>query len=118
MLEKNFIASDELREMRLAEHRIQKEGLMVDDRLESGFIGIYDYIGDCLYLEPQLLEDLLVAGIEIIKSGGKEVGVKRVFYEFGHKELVPMMMGQLKHFHDFYDFSVAFLDLRKIRYSN
>lgn len=117
MFEKNFITSDELREMRLAEHRIQKEGFIVDDRLESEeSLKIYEYIGGgCLYLEPQFLEDLLVAGIEIIKSGEKEVKVKRVSCEFGHEELISEMFKQLIHFGKFYGYNIAFLDLRKNR---
>lgn len=116
MLEKNFITSDERRDERLRKHRIQrKENLIIDDKLESGYLGIYDYIGGCLYLEPKFLEDLLVAGIEIARDGEKEVKVKRVFCGFGHEDLVLEMLQQLKHFSDFYGYSIAFLDLKKNR---
>lgn len=114
MFEKNFITSDELREMRLAEHRIQKEGFIVDDRLESGFIGIYDYIG-CLNLESRFLDDLLVAGIEIARSGEKDVKVKKISCGFGHDLLIPVMLKQLIYFGKFYGYNIAFLDLRKNR---
>lgn len=111
ILEKNFITSDELRKNRLNEHGIQgKQNLIIDDKLESGYLGIHEYIGGCLYLEPKFLKDLLVAGIEIIKSGGKEVKVMRVSCEFGHEELIPLMLGQLIHFGKFYGYDIVFLD--------
>lgn len=107
MEEGNFIISGELRGMRLAGHRIRKEGFMVDDRLESGFLGIYECIGGCLYLEPKSLEGLLVAGIEIARDGEGEVGLKRVFCEFGHDDLAPLMLEQLKRFGEFYGYGIA-----------
>lgn len=116
MLERNFITSGERRAERLREHRIQRrENLIIDDKLESGYLGIYDYIDGCLYLEPKFLEDLQVAGIEIARSGEKEVKVKRVFCGFGHEELISEMFKQLIHFGKFYGYNIAFLDLRKNR---
>lgn len=116
MLDKNFITSDERRGERLRRHRIQgKENLIIDDKLESGYLGIYDYIGGCLYLEPEFLEGLLVAGIEIARSGEKEVKVKRVFCEFGNDALVPLMLKQLGHFGKFYGYDIAFMDLMENR---
>jgi len=116
MFEKNFITSDELREMRLKEHRIRREeNLLIDDRLESGYLGIYEYIGGCLYLEPQFLEDLLIAGIEIIKSDEKEVKLNSIFCKFGHEEMVPLMVKQIKHFADFYGYDFFRFEEKEIK---
>lgn len=108
MFEKNFITSDELREKRLSEHRIEREeNLLIDDKLESGYLGIYECPDGCLYMEPKFLEDLLIAGIEIIKSDEKEVKLKKAFCKFGHG-LESEMLEQLKYFGKFYEYDIAF----------
>lgn len=114
----NFITSEELREMRLSGHRMEPgQDLLIEDRLEGkGCLRIYEYTGGCVYLEPELLEKApLVAGIELEKMGEKGVRVKKIFYEYGHEDLVSAMVEQVKYFVEFYGFNLTFLDLGKGR---
>lgn len=117
MFEKNFITSNELKEMRLNGHRLQLGGnLIVDDRLESeGTIRISEYIGGCLYLEPEhlFLENApVVAGISISRSGELLV-LRKVFCEYGHEGFIPLLMEEVGHFAEFYGYSLGFLNLKK-----
>lgn len=115
MFEKDFIASGELRELRLNGHRLQLGGdFIIDDKLESeGTLKIFEYIGGCLYLEPEylFLENApVVAGISISRSGNSLI-LKEVFCEHGHGEFIPLLMKQVRHFAEFYCYGVDFLDL-------
>lgn len=117
MFVKNFITSNELKEMRLNGHRLQLGGnFIIDDRLESeGTIRIFEYIGGCLYLEPEhlfLKNAPVVAGISISRSGDSLM-LKKVSCGHGHEESIPLLMNQVGHFADFYGYAMNFMDLGK-----
>lgn len=121
MFEKNFITSGELRELRINGCRIQLGGdFIIDDRLESeGSIRISEYIGGCLYLEPEhlFLENApVVAGISISRSGDSLM-LEKVSCGHGHEGLIPLLAGQVRHFAEFYGYGVDFPDLLR-RQSN
>lgn len=117
VFEENFIASGELRELRLNKHRMQLGGdFIIDDRLESeGALRISEYIGGCLYLEPGplFLENApVVAGISISRSGDSLM-LREVFCEYGHEEFIPLLMKQVEDFAEFYGYSLGLLNLKK-----
>lgn len=116
MFERNFITGNGMRELRLNGHRLQLAGdFIIDDRLESeGTLRISEYIGGCLYLEPEplFLENApVVAGISISKSEDFLI-LKEVSCEHGHEEFIPLLMKQVAHFAGFYGYQVSFLDLQ------
>ena len=89
---RNFITSSELAEMRKRESPINAgDSMFVYDRLEEqGILQIHEYIGACLYLEPNILEEApLVAGVSI-KRSGKSLEIDKTFHEHGHGELAPL----------------------------
>lgn len=112
MFEKDFITGSELRGLRLTGNRLQLGGdFIVDDKLESeGTLKISEYIGGCLYLEPEYLfmeNAPVVAGVSISRSGGSLM-LKEVFCELGHEGLIPLLAGQVRHFAEFYGYGVDF----------
>lgn len=116
-----IIASNEWKGERIKRCPIKMDNMLADDRLEEqGILKIYEYIGGCVYLDPELLgkNAAPVAEIEIIKTGEKEVKLKKKSCQFGHDDLVPLMLGQLIHFGKFYEYDIAFLDLKKNRKPN
>ena len=115
MGENNFIKSNELRAMRIKEFPIRTgDSLFIDDMLEEqGTIKIYEYIGGRIYLEPDILKEApLVAGISI-KMSGNSLKIDKIFHEYGHQELVPLLMDQAVHFAGFYGYNIDPLNLSK-----
>lgn len=104
----NFITSSELAEMRKRESPINAgDSMFIYDRLEEqGILQIHEYIGGCLYLEPNILEEApLVAGVSI-KRSGKSLEIDKTFHEHGHGELAPLLLEQVEHFAEFYGFGM------------
>lgn len=113
MGDSNFITSSELAEMRKRESPINAgDSMFVYDRLEEqGILQIHEYIGGCLYLEPNILEEVpLVAGVSI-KRSGKSLKIDKAFHEHGHGELTPLLVKQVEHFAEFYGYGMEPLNL-------
>lgn len=116
----NLLMDESLRLMRIREHPIHSsENLLVVDRLEKGYLQLYEYMGGSLYISSetdgmdQSNNVALVAELKInIKGEKKEVGIDRIFNEFGY-DYVHLMTCQLIHFAEFYGYSAALLDLGK-----
>lgn len=117
MEEGKFIASNELKVARIKECPIKAEdNLIIDDRLEEqGTLQMHEYIGGNIYLEPGILKEApLVAGISI-KRSGSYLRIDKIFHEYGHQELVPLLRKQIVHFAEFYGLKIEPLDLKKSR---
>lgn len=111
MEEGNFIASSELKAMRIRDCPMKAEGsLVIDDRMEEqGTLRIHEYIGGCLYLGAGIMGQApLVAGISVMKSGDS-LKVGEMFHEHGHEDLAPLLAGMAKHFAGFYGYAISFL---------
>lgn len=116
----NLLLDESLRLMRIREQPIHSdENLLVVDRLEKGFLQLYEYMGGSLYILSdtdgmiQSSNAALVAEIRIsIRDERKEVGIDRIFNEYGY-DYVHLMTCQLIHFAEFYGYSAVLLDLGK-----
>lgn len=114
---------ESLRPLRIKRNPIRfDEGLVCNDQLESkGIIQILEYTGGSLYV--QLDADVMgheanaVMVAEVTVSADlkeRVVYVDRIFYEYGHDELIPVLMGQISNFADFYCCRVCIADRRKV----
>lgn len=118
--ENDLLMDESLRMMRIREQPIHSgENLLVVDQLERGFLRIYEYTGGSIYISSEMdgmsqcSNAALVAEIRIsIRDERKEVGIKRIFNEYGY-DYVHLLTCQLIHFADFYGYSAALLDLGK-----
>lgn len=118
--ENNLLMDESLRLMRIREKPIHSgENLLVVDRLEKGVLQLYEYMGGSLYISSdtdgmdQSSNVALVAELKInIKGEKKEVGIDRIFNEYGY-DYVHLLTCQFIHFADFYGYSAALLDLSK-----
>ncbi len=111
---------DSLRLMRIGEHPIHSdENLLVIDWLEKGFLRLYEYTGGSIYISGDdawantdnnvaMVGELTVS----LLPERKEVKLERIFSEFGYS-FGDLLKGQLRHFADFYGYSIVLLDLRK-----
>ena len=115
---------ESLRTMRIKRNPVRlEEGLVCNDQLESkGVIQIMEYTGGGLYIQidpnsnstEQTSNVVMVAEITVdIDLGEREVHVKRIYYEYGHDELVPILLGQVVNFADFYNCRISISDPRK-----
>lgn len=120
MKENKVVLDDSLRSMRIKESPMKSdENLLVEDRLEKGFLRLYEYMGGLLYIFGDDVEMnnsdnvAMVAELTVtIDSEKRSVRLGKVFDEFGY-ELAHLMIRQLIHFADFYGYSLSLLDLTK-----
>ena len=118
--ENNLLMDESLRLMRIREQPLHSsENLLVVDRLEKGVLQFYEYMGGSLYISSdtdgmsQCSNAALVAELKIsIKDEKKEVGIERIFNEYGY-DYVHLLTCQVIHFAEFYGYSAALLDLGK-----
>ncbi|MCM1258607.1 MAG: hypothetical protein NC307_12225 [Roseburia sp.] len=111
---------DSLRMMRIRERPIHSdENLLVMDWLEKGFLRLYEYTGGSIYISGDAAgvnTDNNVAMVgELTVSllpERKEVKLEKIFSEFGY-EFGDLLKDQLRHFADFYGYTIVLLDLRK-----
>lgn len=99
---------DGTRMIRILEKPVKTaEAVIVDDRLETeGTLRLYECTGGPVYLDPPRAGNMAeIAGISIDKTNGAEVRVSRIFCEYGHEEFVPELVGQARHFAEFYGYS-------------
>ena len=113
----NFITSSELAEMRTNEFQMETgDSLLIIDRLEEqGILEAHEYIGGCLCVGSGYSlsgNAPLVAGVSIKKSG-KYLKIDKTFHEHGHEELVPLLIGKVVHFAEFYGYDIEYLNSRK-----
>lgn len=120
MKENNIVMDDSLRLMRIKKSPIKSdENLLIVDWLESGFLRLYEYTGGSIYIlgdAPEISDCnnvAMVAELTVsLRPERKEVKIERIFSEFGY-EYEVLMKSLLKHFADFYNYSIVLLDLRK-----
>lgn len=115
MGDSNFITSSELAEMRKRESPINAgDSMFIYDRLEEqGILQIHEYIGGCLCVGPgySLTGNApLVAEVSIMRSG-RTLRIDKTFHEHGHAELIPLLIGKVKHFAEFYGYGMEPLNL-------
>lgn len=118
--ENRIVLDDSLRSMRIKESPMKSdENLLVEDRLEKGFLRLYEYLGGLLYIFGDAVERnnsdnvSMVAEIEItVSPEKKQVKLDRIFSEYGY-DYENLMKRQLLHFASFYGFSFGLLDLNK-----
>lgn len=111
---------DSLRLMRIKKQPIQSdENLLIMDRLEKGFLRLYEYTDGSIYISGDVPElnlsnnTAMVAELTVsLIPERKEVKLDRMFSEYGY-DFGDMLKGQLRHFADFYGYSIVLLDLRK-----
>lgn len=119
-VKKSSLPMDEsLRAMRIRRNPVRlEEGIVCNDQLESrGLIQIMEYTGGGLYIPignhdmEQDANAVMVAEIRVsVFSEERRVHIDRIFHEYGHEELVEVLMGQVLNFADFYCYSVSFSD--------
>lgn len=118
--ENEIVVDNGLRLMRIKDSPIKcDENLLVVDRLEQGFLRLYEYMGGTLYIFGDDVEIsncdnvALVAELTVtIENEKKEVKMGKVFNEYGY-DYTPLMIRQLIHFANFYGYSLSLLDLNK-----
>lgn len=101
---------DGTRLMRIQEKPVEAgEPVIVDDRLETeGTLRLYECAGRPVYLDPPLTGNMAeIARISIVKTNGTEVRLSQVFCEYGHEGLVLELVGQARHFAEFYGYSFS-----------
>ncbi|MDE7203163.1 MAG: hypothetical protein K2O91_14955 [Lachnospiraceae bacterium] len=115
---------ESLRPMRIKKNPIQlEEGLVCNDQLEAKeIIQIMEYTGGSLYIQvdPNGAEQennvVMVAEVTVlIDPEERVVKINRIYHEYGHDELVPILLGQVLNFADFYNCSISISDPRKAR---
>lgn len=113
---------ESLRSMRIKQNPVQlEEGVICNDQLESkGVIQLMEYTGGGLYIPignpdtEQNTNAVMVAEIKIsVFLEERRVYIDRIFHEYGHEELVEVLVGQVLNFADFYCCSVSFSNRRK-----
>ncbi len=111
---------DSLRLMRIREQPIHSdENLLVIDWLEKGFLRIYEYTNGSIYISGDDVGVTATNNVAMVAEltvsllpERKEIKLEKMFSEFGYG-FGDMLKGQLKHFADFYGYSIVLLDLRK-----
>lgn len=111
---------DSLRMMRIREQPIQgRENLIIEDQLEKGYLRLYEYTGGSLYIPVETAgmdgcNDIAMVGelAVLIIPERKEVKLEKIFSEYGY-EFGELLKDQLRHFADFYGYTIVLLDLRK-----
>ena len=111
---------DSLRLMRIKKQPIKSdENLLIMDRLEKGFLRLYEYTDGSIYISGDVPElnisnnTAMVAELTVsLIPERKEVKLDRIFSEYGY-DFGDMLKGQLRNFADFYGYSIVLLDLRK-----
>ena len=106
----NFITSSELGGLRTKEFQMETgDSLFIIDRLEEqGTLEAHEYIGGCLCVGPgySLTGNApLVAEVSIMRSG-RTLRIDKTFHEHGHGELIPLLIGKVEHFAEFYGFGM------------
>ncbi len=122
MIENKMLMDDSLRMMRIREQPIQSmDSLMVMDELEKGSLRLYEYLGGSTYISGDDVEVNICNNIALVAELSvmviperKEVKLNRMFSEFGY-DFGGLLKSQLKHFADFYGYSIVLLDLRKTK---
>lgn len=113
---------ESLRPMRIKRNPVQLEdGLICNDQLEAkGTIQIMEHTGGGLYIQVDSSgmdwsdNAVMVAEITVsVDLEKREVHVKKIYYEYGQDELVPILMGQVLNFADFYNCRLCISDLHK-----
>lgn len=113
---------ESLRPLRIKRNPIRlDEGLVCNDQLETkGIIQILEYTGGSLYIQVDTDNMGYEAGAVMVAEvtvstdlNERVVYVDRIFYEYGHDELIPVLMGQISNFADFYCCRVCITDRRK-----
>lgn len=108
---------ESLRSMRIKQNPVQlEEGVICNDQLESrGVIQLMEYTGGGLYIPIDNLDMeqdanvVMVAEIRVsVFLEERRVHIDRIFHEYGHEELVAVLVGQVLNFADFYCCSVSF----------
>ena len=96
------------------------DNIFIEDRLEKGFIKIYDYTGGGVDL-PNGLYDMkncmnapLVAWMSVaILPERKEVWLEDIGCHYGYDMYMTLIETRVMHFVDFYDMKFCLLDLIK-----
>lgn len=120
MPKNEIVMDDSLRLMRIKKSPIRSdENLLVVDWLERGFLRLYEYTGGSIYIlgdAPEINDCnnvAMVAELTVsLRPERKEVKIERIFSEYGYG-YDDLMKSQIKHFADFYDYSIVLLDLTK-----
>lgn len=113
---------ESLRPLRIKKNPIKlDEGLVCNDQLESkGIIQILEYTGESLYIQADT-DDMghetgavMVAEVTVsVDLKERVVCIDRIYHEYGHDELVPILMGQISNFAVFCCCRVCIADHRK-----
>ena len=89
------LEKSESKMMRISQNPIRAEGILVDDRLGTeGYIRLYEPISGALYISTDLFglnNVVLVAEIEIAKSGDRSFRIRRFFCEYGYEDLLEQL---------------------------
>ena len=110
---------ESLRAMRIKKNPIRlKENIICNDQIESkGIIQILEYTGGGLFIQvnhfgtEQDTNAVMVAEIKVsVFLEERKVHIDRIFHEYGHEELVSILMEQVINFADFYCCSINFSD--------
>lgn len=97
--------------MRIQEHPIQiKDDLIVVDNLEGGRLRLYEHTEGPVNIQQLICGNesdchnaVLIAEIIINTTWQeKDVFIHKVFYEYGHEQLITPMINQVMHFAYFY----------------
>ncbi|MCM1259318.1 MAG: hypothetical protein NC307_15945 [Roseburia sp.] len=120
IMENNLLMDDSLRLMRIKERPIHSdENLLVMDWLEKGFLRLYEYTGGSIYISGDAAgvntdnNVAMVAELTVsLLPERKEVKLEKMFSEFGYG-FGELLKDQLRHFADFYGYSIVLLDLSK-----
>lgn len=106
---------ESLKQMRIRRNPIQlEEGLICNDQLESkGIIQIMEYIGgpyiaaDSLGMEQGVNAVMVVEITVSVAWEERKVHISSIRCEYGHDDLVPLLIGQVVNFADFYNCRVS-----------
>lgn len=115
----NTLTDKSMKKLRLSEHKIDIAGnFLVEDELETkGTLKLYEHLGGpiLMYLKPSEMDNaVLIASITITtRPDLRESRLGKIFFEYGYDSLAGPMLRQMLHFADFYDYSLALLDLTK-----
>lgn len=114
---------ESLRPLRIKRNPIKlDEGLVCNDQLETrGIIQILEYTGGSLYIRVDTdnmgheAGAVMVAEVTVsVNLKERVVYIDRIFHEYGHDELIPILVEQVTNFADFYCCRVCIADRRKV----
>lgn len=114
---------ESLRPLRIKRNPIKlDEGLVCNDQLETkGTIQVLEHTGRSLYIQVDIdnmgheANAVMVAEVTVsVDLKERVVYVDRIFYEYGHDELIPILMEQIFNFADFYSCRVCIADRKKV----